>query len=81
MNEREDFALLPPYLTDSDGAQPEVGAYRRTYGTLSYNKRRGCWVVKGDPGVTELCKRLFQGLRAVGAARRALLRTNALSVN
>ncbi|MBR5546308.1 MAG: DEAD/DEAH box helicase [Clostridia bacterium] len=46
---------------DSSGAQPENGANRRTYGTLSYNKRRKCWVVKGDPGVTELCKRLFPG--------------------
>ncbi len=61
MNEYEDYALLPPYLVDADGAQPEVGARQRTYGTLSYNKRRNCWVVKGDPGVTELCKRLFPG--------------------
>lgn len=61
MNEEEDFALIPPYLMDSSGAQPEDGANRRTYGTLSYNKRRNCWVVKGEPGVTELCKRLFPG--------------------
>lgn len=53
--------LMPPYLLDDSGAQPEVGANRRTYGTLSYNKRRKCWVVKGDPTVTELCKRLFPG--------------------
>ena len=57
----EDFILMPPYLLDSSGAQPEHGANRRTYGTLSYNKRRKCWVVKGDPTVTELCKRLFPG--------------------
>ena len=57
----EDFILMPPYLLDSSGAQPEHGANRRTYGTLSYNKRRRCWVVKGDPTVTELCKRLFPG--------------------
>ncbi|MCI5957974.1 MAG: DEAD/DEAH box helicase [Clostridiales bacterium] len=61
MSESEPFALLPPYLTDSSGAQPEAGANRRTYGTLSYNKRRNCWVVRGDPSVTELCKRLFPG--------------------
>ena len=61
MTEQEDFVLMPPYLLDSSGAQPEHGANRRTYGTLSYNKRRKCWVVKGDPGVTELCKRLFPG--------------------
>ncbi len=52
---------MPPYLLDSSGAQPENGANRRTYGTLSYNKRRKCWVVRGDPSVTELCKRLFPG--------------------
>jgi len=59
--DQEDLILMPPYLLDSSGAQPENGANRRTYGTLSYNKRRKCWVVKGDPGVTELCKRLFPG--------------------
>lgn len=59
--DQEDFILMPPYLLDSSGAQPEVGANRRTYGTLSYNKRRKCWVVKSDPTVTELCKRLFPG--------------------
>ena len=59
--DQDEFILMPPYLLDSSGAQPEVGANRRTYGTLSYNKRRKCWVVKGDPGVTELCKRLFPG--------------------
>ena len=59
--DQDDYLLMPPYLLDSSGAQPEHGAFRRTYGTLSYNKRRKCWVVKGDPTVTELCKRLFPG--------------------
>ena len=59
--EQEDLILMPPYLLDGSGAQPEQGANRRTYGTLSYNRRRKCWVVRGDPGVTELCKRLFPG--------------------
>ncbi len=57
----EDFILhslqeedVPPFLrTPSDG--------RKTYGTLSFNARRKCWVIKGDPGVTELAKRLFPG--------------------
>ena len=57
----EDVSLIPPYLLDTDGAQPEEGGAHRTYGTLSYNRRRDCWVVRGDPGVTELCKRLFPG--------------------
>ena len=48
---------LPPYLAE-DGA---AAAGQRTYGTLSYNRKRNCWVVKAEPGVTELCKRLFPG--------------------
>ncbi len=46
--------LLPAYLR-----QPPHPA--RTYGTLSYNRRSKCWTVKGDPSVTEMCKRLFPG--------------------
>ncbi|MBR1584992.1 MAG: DEAD/DEAH box helicase [Clostridia bacterium] len=45
---------VPPFLRASDPAGP-------TYGTLSYNARRKCWVIKGDPAVTELAKRLFPG--------------------
>ena len=48
---------LPPYLTQ-DGAQ-SVSAH--SYGTLSFNNRRNCWVIKAEPCVTELCKRLFPG--------------------
>ncbi len=50
----EEEALLPPYLMDL----PKRG---ESYGTLSYNRRSKCWVVKGDPSVTEVCKRLFPG--------------------
>ncbi len=56
-----DEALLPPYL------RPVADSPARTYGTLSYNRRSRCWVVKGDPSVTELCKRLFPG--SAGARR------------
>ena len=45
---------VPPYLQDV----PQAGYY---YGMLSYNSRRRCWTVKGEPCVTELCKRLFPG--------------------
>lgn len=45
---------VPPFLRSQQD-------YRKTYGTLSYNARRKCWVIKGDPGVTELAKRLFPG--------------------
>ena len=56
-----DGIMLPPYLADGSGAQSEHESHRRTYGTLSYNKKRKCWVVKAEPNVTELCKRLFPG--------------------
>lgn len=52
--EDSNAALLPPYLQ----ALPDS---RRPLGTLSYNKRSKCWIVKGDPSVTEMCKRLFPG--------------------
>ena len=45
---------IPPYLQDTDQAS-------HYYGTLSYNNRRRCWTVRGDPSVIELCKRLFPG--------------------
>ena len=51
----EQFDLLPPYLRE-----PAAHA-GRTYGVISYNRRSKCWVVKGDPSVTEMCKRLFPG--------------------
>lgn len=61
MSEDTEYELIPPYLMDAGGAQSEVEPTQRTYGTLSYNRKRNCWVVKGDPSVTELCKRLFPG--------------------
>ena len=51
---KEEAELLPPYLRP----YPPSGA---PLGTLSYNRRSKCWVVKGDPSVTEVCKRLFPG--------------------
>ncbi len=56
-----DEILLPPYLVDGSGAQSEQDPSCRTYGTLSYHAKRKCWIVKADPNVTELCKRLFPG--------------------
>ncbi len=47
--------LLPAYLRPVESAPGHI------YGTLSYNRRSKCWVVKGDPSVTEMCKRLFPG--------------------
>ena len=63
---------------DGGAAQPELPAYlrdvppgRRTYGTLSYNRKSKCWMIKGEPCVTELAKRLFPGCdgRGRGVAR------------
>lgn len=45
---------LPAYLVSA----PADGY---TYGTLSYNRQRKCWMIKGEPAVTELAKRLFPG--------------------
>lgn len=52
--DESDDDLLPAYLRE-----PPLPT--RTYGTLSYNRRSKCWTVKGDPSVTEMCKRLFPG--------------------
>lgn len=64
MNE-EEAELLPPYLRP----YPPSGA---PLGTLSYNRRSKCWVVKGDPSVTEVCKRLFPGSAGSEARRSAV---------
>ncbi len=61
LNDGNEYSLIPPYLMDTNGAQTESEQNQRTYGVLSFNKRRKCWTVKGDPTVTELCKRLFPG--------------------
>lgn len=46
--------LLPAWL------KPTV-QLGRLYGTLSYQAKGRYWVIKGDPAVTELVKRLFPG--------------------
>lgn len=45
---------VPPYLRphETDG---------HLYGTLSYNARSRSWMIKGEPVVTEMAKRLFPG--------------------
>lgn len=47
-------ATTPSYL------QP-VDISGHLYGTLSYNRQRKGWTIKGDPAVTEMAKRLFPG--------------------
>ncbi len=55
----DEFFTYPAYLR-----QPDID--RKTYGTLSYNRRSKCWVIKGEPVVTELAKRLFPGCSGHG---------------
>ena len=54
----------PAYLRD-----PAPGGH--VYGTLSYNRRAKCWMIRGEACVTELAKRLFPGCdgRGRGVAR------------
>ena len=58
MNDYPAYLLTPP----EDG---------HVYGTLSYNRRSKCWMIRGEPCVTELAKRLFPGCdgRGRGVAR------------
>ena len=44
----------------------EAGTAAHYYGTLSYNRKARCWVIKGEPCVTELAKRLFPGCEGRG---------------
>ncbi|NLB38794.1 MAG: DEAD/DEAH box helicase [Clostridiales bacterium] len=46
--------VLPSYLDPPRATQ-------HAYGTLSYNRQRKCWMIRGEPAVTELAKRLFPG--------------------
>ena len=71
-------AIVMDDFGDTAEAPAEVPAYLRdapagghTYGTLSYNRKSKCWVIKGEPCVTELAKRLFPGCdgRGRGVAR------------
>ncbi len=44
----------------------EVGAPPHYYGILGFNRKAKCWVIKGEPCVTELAKRLFPGCEGRG---------------
>lgn len=47
-------SYIPAYLQPTN-----TGGH--VYGTLSYNRQRKGWTIKGDPAVTEMAKRLFPG--------------------
>ena len=46
---------LPDYLKQPTNVQ-------HYYGQLSYNRKAKCWTIKGELGVTQMCKRLFPGV-------------------
>jgi SWI/SNF-related matrix-associated actin-dependent regulator of chromatin subfamily A-like protein 1 len=50
-------ASLPSYLALNAAEMPA----ERSFGILNFNAKRSCWMVKAEPCVTELCKRLFPG--------------------
>lgn len=68
--------LLPPYLKDA-------GSAGRTYGELTYNKRSRSWVIRGEPVVCQMAKRLFPGCdgKGRGVARFTANRKNAGDLN
>ena len=68
-----DGAITMDDYGDYAPAEPEYPAYlrdapptRRTYGILSYNRKSKCWIIRGEPCVTELAKRLFPGCESRG---------------
>lgn len=72
-----DDLALPPYL------QANATAAGKTYGELSYNRRTRCWVIKGEPSVCQMAKRLFPGCdgKGRGVARFTANRRNAGDLN
>lgn len=58
MNEQQEV-FLPAYLQDT-------GPVNYYYGTLRYNKKTNKWVIKGEPCVCQLAKRLFPGCEGKG---------------
>lgn len=69
--------MLPQYLTM---AQSGAG---KTYGELSYNRRSKSWVIKGEPTVCQMAKRLFPGCdgKGRGTARFTANRRNTGDLN
>ena len=75
--ELPDDLILPPYLRQNG----EGGM--RTYGELSYNRRSRSWVIKGEPAVCQMAKRLFPGCdgKGRGVARFTANRRNTGDLN
>ncbi len=68
MKAAREALALPIFQPVSEAEDEETPAYlcdvpqpEHYYGTLSYNTKSKCWTVRGEPCVTEMCKRLFPG--------------------
>ena len=72
-DELPEMEVLPAYLRAS------AATAGKSYGELSYNKRSRSWVIKGEPLVCQMAKRLFPGCdgKGRGVARFAANRRNA----
>ena len=72
-DELPEVDLLPAYLRAS------AASAGKTYGELSYNRRSRSWVIKGEPIVCQMAKRLFPGCdgKGRGVARFPANRRNA----
>lgn len=55
-NAENQHFLIPPYLSSKASSESEG-----FHGVLSYHKGRKAWIIKAEPYVTELIKRLFPG--------------------
>lgn len=53
--------VIPSFALADDAFKRIKGLDRRSHGTLSFDRRRKAWVIKADPYVTQLAKRLFPG--------------------
>lgn len=67
MMEEHEEVFLPGYMKTS-------GPANYYYGTLKYDKRSNKWVIKGEPAVCQMAKRLFHGC---DANRRGVARFSA----
>ncbi len=67
---------MPAYLLDAPHGL-------HSYGELSYNARARCWVIRGEPSVCQMAKRLFPGCsgKGRGQARFALSHRSAGDLN
>lgn len=59
MIQEQELVTLPDYMK-------EPGPANHYYGTLRYNRRDNTWVIRGEPCVCQMAKRLFPGCEGKG---------------